>query len=641
MCGISGFIRFAKDLSKDDLLKYGKRMSKTLFKRGPNSSGIWVDDSSGISLSHRRLSIIDLSVSGNQPMISANNMYILVFNGEIYNYIEIKKKLIKRNVLFKTNTDTEVILESIAFWGIKKTLKILNGMFAFALFDRREQKLFLARDRIGIKPLYWYFDEENFAFSSELKALKVVPWLKFNIDPESLTSYVRLNYIPAPFSIFKKIYKLEQGNLLEVSLSKKITKTKYWSLTDTIKCSEKIYNTDQHEVIKESLNEAIKKQMRSDVPLGVFLSGGIDSSLIASMAQANSKKKINTFTIGFHDSSFNEAIFAKKISEVIGTDHNEEYFSYSVLSNLVDKLGTIYDEPFADSSQLPTLLLSEISKKKVSVALSGDGADELFGGYYRYFLAKKYKKLIYHQPIFFKKIISLIINALPSDFWNFFGLILPNKYGGKQFGDKLYKLSKLLNSSDETLFQKRIVSNINDPFEFVNSRKEKSSVLWSKEIEKEFPNIIERMQIVDILTYLPDDILTKVDRASMYNSLEVRVPFLDNDVLENAWKLPIEYKIKKDHGKVILKKILKEYLPESYFLRPKMGFGIPLDDILKTNLKSRMEYYLFSDNSENFMFFKLDKYKEKWKEHLSGSRNWQFLLWNFLVFQIWYEEWKG
>lgn len=640
MCGISGFIRFYKDLSKDDLLKYGNKMSNTLFNRGPDSSGIWVDESSGLSLSHRRLSIIDLSFSGNQPMISSNNMYVLVFNGEIYNYLEIKKELIRRNVTFRTNSDTEVILESIAFWGIKNTLKNLNGMFSFTLFDKRKKKLFLVRDRIGIKPLYWYFDKDSFAFSSELKALKVLPWLKFDIDQESLSSYVRLNYIPAPFSIFKKVFKVEPGNILEVSLNKKIIKRKFWSLTDNIKNNKEIYNEDQSQVLKETLNNAVRKQMRSDVPLGVFLSGGIDSSLIASIAQANSKKKINTFTIGFNESSFNEAIFAKNIANVIGTDHNQEYFSYSILNNLVDKLGIIYDEPFADSSQLPTLLLSEITKKKVTVALSGDGADELFGGYYRYFLAEKYKKLIFNQPTLFKNIILLIINSLPSNFWNLIGLMVSNKYGGKQFGDKLYKLSKLLKSSDESLFQKRIVSNIDHPSDFVFSKTEKKSILWSKEIEKDFPNIIERMQLIDILTYLPDDILTKVDRASMYNSLEVRVPFLDNDVLEQAWKLPTEVKVQKDQGKIILKKLLKEYIPESYFARPKMGFGIPLDKILRTSLKSKMEQYLFSGHVDNLIFFKVENYKEKWKEHLSRKRNWQFILWNFLVFQIWYEEWK-
>ena len=640
MCGISGFIRFYKDLSKDDLLKYGNKMSNTLFNRGPDSSGIWVDESSGLSLSHRRLSIIDLSFSGNQPMISSDNMYVLVFNGEIYNYLEIKKELIRRNVTFRTNSDTEVILESIAFWGIKNTLKNLNGMFSFTLFDKRKKKLFLVRDRIGIKPLYWYFDKDSFAFSSELKALKVLPWLKFDIDQESLSSYVRLNYIPAPFSIFKKVFKVEPGNILEVSLNKKIIKRKFWSLTDNIKNNKKIYNEDQSQVLKETLNNAVRKQMRSDVPLGVFLSGGIDSSLIASIAQANSKKKINTFTIGFNESSFNEAIFAKNIANVIGTDHNQEYFSYSILNNLVDKLGIIYDEPFADSSQLPTLLLSEITKKKVTVALSGDGADELFGGYYRYFLAEKYKKLIFNQPTLFKNIILLIINSLPSNFWNLIGLMVSNKYGGKQFGDKLYKLSKLLKSSDESLFQKRIVSNIDHPSDFVFSKTEKKSILWSKEIEKDFPNIIERMQLIDILTYLPDDILTKVDRASMYNSLEVRVPFLDNDVLEQAWKLPTEVKVQKDQGKIILKKLLKEYIPEPYFARPKMGFGIPLDKILRTSLKSKMEQYLFSGHVDNLIFFKVENYKEKWKEHLSRKRNWQFILWNFLVFQIWYEEWK-
>ncbi|MBL00864.1 MAG: asparagine synthase (glutamine-hydrolyzing) [Opitutales bacterium] len=640
MCGISGFVKFSKDLSKDDLLKYGKKMSKTLINRGPNSSGIFVDEQYGLSLSHRRLSIIDLSDSSNQPMISSNGRYILVYNGELYNYLDIKEQLLKANILFKTHSDTEVLIEAVSYWGLEKTLGKLNGMFAFALWDVHKKRLFLSRDRIGIKPLYFYSDENNFAFSSELKALKVIPWLDFDIDLESVSSYVRLNYIPSPFSIFEKVSKVEPGNFLEITQNKTITQKSFWSLTSQIKKNKKIHNRNQCEHIKQVINHSVKMQMQSDVPLGVFLSGGIDSSLIASIAQANSSKKIDTFTIGFSDSSFDEATYAKKIASVIGTTHNEEYFSYNILNNLIGKLGTVYDEPFADSSQLPTLLLSEITKKKVTVALSGDGGDEIFGGYYRYFLAEKYKKLIFNQPSYFKYIIYKIINTFPTNLWDLIGILIPNKYGGKHFGDKLYKLSRLLKSSDESLFQKRIVSNVNDPSDLVFSVREKNSLLWSKEIENMFPNIIERMQLVDTLTYLPDDILTKVDRASMHNSLEVRVPFLDNNIIEEAWKLPIECKVKRDQGKIILKNILKEYIPEALFNRPKMGFGIPLDEILKTELKSQIEYYLFSGSIKNQNIFNLNAYEEKWREHLTGKRNWQFLLWNFLVFQVWYEEWK-
>ena len=640
MCGISGFFKFSKDLSEDDLKKFGLDMSKKLQRRGPDSFGVWVDKRVGLSLSHRRLSIIDLSPSGNQPMISSNDRYVLTYNGEVYNYLEIAKQLNDKNISFKTHSDTEVILEAITHWGLKKSLGIFNGMFAFSLWDKVQKKLFLVRDRLGIKPLYWYFNKNDFAFASELKPLKVLPWIKFDLDYESISSFVRLNYIPNPHSIFKKISKIEPGTFLVINQTGKINIREYWSLKRVIVNQNKKKPFVNEEIIENDLDFSVKTQMRSDVPLGVFLSGGIDSSLIACLAQKNSKKKIQTFTIGFNDTEFDEAIYAKKIANALSTCHHEEYFEYSILKNLINSLGTIYDEPFADSSQLPTLLLSQITKKKVKVALSGDGGDELFGGYYRYFLAERYKKLIYDQPSLFKFIILKLITFIPNKFWNFIGYLVPNQYGGKQFGDKLIKLSNLIINPDETSFHKRIISNVEDPLKYVNSSREKKNNLFNKDIEKLFPNIIERMQLIDTLTYLPDDILTKVDRASMYNSLEVRVPFLDNNVVKNSWRLKLEQKIKKNEGKIILKKILNKHIPKQLFNRPKMGFGIPLDKILTTELNFLIEDLIFSKEVKNQNIFKIAEYREKWKEHISGKRNWQFLLWNFLVFQVWFEEWR-
>lgn len=638
MCGISGFINFSKNLSKQDLEKFGLKMSQSLHKRGPDSFGVWSDENNGISLSHRRLSIIDLSVKSNQPMISSNRRYVLVYNGEVYNYLEIRKKLEDLDVRFKTTSDTEVILESVSKLGLEKTIKEINGMFAFAIWDKNEKKLFLVRDRIGIKPLYWYYNGNYFAFASEIRAFKALPWINFEIDKESLSSYVRLNYIPAPHSIFKKIFKILPGNFIEVDNTKQIKKTSFWSLKKvaTIKKS----TSSDFNTIKDDLERSISYQMRSDVPLGIFLSGGIDSSLIACIAQSQSNKKINTFTIGFKDSAFNEAKYAKEIAKFIGTSHNEEYFEFSDLNNLIEKMGEVYDEPFADSSQLPTLLLSQITKKKVKVALSGDGGDELFGGYYRYFLAEKYKKWIFDQPEIFKILLSKIIHLMPLAFWKVVGNFLPSKFGGKQFGDKLYKLSNLIDNIDETVFHKRIVSNINEPRDLVNSNKEKQFSLFDKELESLFPNIISRMQFIDTLSYLPDDLLTKVDRASMYCSLEVRVPFLDHKLVENAWNLPFEQKIKKNEGKIILKKILKNYLPKQLFDRPKMGFGIPLSNLIAKSLNKRIDYFINSSEFKNQNLFDLNQYKIRWDEHSSGKRNWQFLIWNFFVFQLWYENWN-
>ena len=640
MCGISGFLNFNNYFSHNDLKRFSLSMSSTLERRGPDSFGIWIEKTQKIALSHRRLSIIDLNERSNQPMQSQNRRYVIVYNGEIYNYLELKEKLKKKNIRFKTDSDTEVILEAITEFGFDDAIKKLDGMFTMAVWDNKFKDLYLVRDRIGIKPLYYYSDSKSFAFASEIKALKELPWLNFSIDKQALSSYVRLNYVPSPYSIFRKIKKLEPGKILKINLNKKISIRKYWDLTVVARRQ----SFDKSLLNKFDLELLIEKKIRnhliSDVPLGVFLSGGIDSSLIAILSQKNSKKKISSFTIGFNEQGYNEANDAKKISKIIGTNHYEKYFSYDEFERLIENIVLSYDEPFADSSQLPTMLLSEITKKKVTVALSGDGGDELFGGYYRYFMAENYKKFIFDQPLIFKNLLSKLIHNLPINFWNNLGIFIPKKFGGRQFGDKLYKLAKLLKESDENCFYERIISNYNDLSELLLCPEEKKNKLFDRHINMLFPDLIERMQIVDTLTYLPDDILTKVDRASMFNSLEIRVPFLDHNIVEFAWNLPNNQKIKKGNGKIILKKILEKYLPKNLIYKPKMGFGIPLGKFIVDKLKDEIEFFLNSKEVKNQNLFKLDNYKRKWNEHLEGKRNWQFLIWNFYIFQKWYQKWN-
>ena len=557
MCGISGFFNFNNYFSHNELKKFSLSMSSTLERRGPDSFGVWIEKTQKIALSHRRLSIIDLNERSNQPMQSQNRRYVIVYNGEIYNYLELKEKLKKKNIRFKTDSDTEVILEAITEFGFDDAIKQLDGMFSMAVWDNKFKDLYLVRDRIGIKPLFYYSDSKSFAFASEIKALKELPWLNFSIDKQALSSYVRLNYVPSPYSIFSKIKKLEPGKILKINLNKKISIRKYWDLIAVARrqsFDKSLLNKFDLELLIE---KKIKNHLISDVPLGVFLSGGIDSSLIAILSQKNSKKKISSFTIGFNEQGYNEANDAKKISKIIGTNHYEKYFSYDEFERLIENIVLSYDEPFADSSQLPTMLLSEITKKKVTVALSGDGGDELFGGYYRYFMAENYKKFIFDQPLIFKNLLSKLIHNLPINFWNNVGIFIPKKFGGRQFGDKLYKLAKLLKESDENCFYERIISNYNDLSELLLCPEEKKNKLFDRHINMLFPDLIERMQIVDTLTYLPDDILTKVDRASMFNSLEIRVPFLDHNIVEFAWNLPNNQKIKKGNGKIILKKFLR------------------------------------------------------------------------------------
>lgn len=637
MCGISGFINFSKNFSKAELRKLGLSMAHTLSKRGPDAMGVWCDEAFGISLSHRRLSIIDLSKNANQPMVSKSGRFVLVYNGEIYNFKNLNLDLQKEGIKCKTSSDTEVLLEYLSFFGIDETLTKINGIFSFVVWDRKLNKLCMARDRAGVKPLYFYNDKSTIAFASELKALKRLSWLELEIDEESVSSYVRLNYIPSPYSIFKKVLKVEPGQIIEINLKNNITKKKFWRIE---KFSKEKYNSSPNDTF-EILNLAVRNQMISDVPLGVFLSGGVDSSLITALSQINSNKSINSFTIGFEENEFDEAKYAKKISNHLGTTHNEVYFDYSSLNDLIDFLPSVYDEPFADSSQLPTFLLSEITQKKVKVALSGDGGDELFGGYYRYFLADRYNKYIFSQPKFLKLLMKKTINTLPLFFWNFAGLFLPNSFGGKQFGDKLFKLSHLLDNDDQTAFQKRIISNCNDLSQNMINSNEKQSKYFDKNFETIFPDIIKRMQVLDFSSYLPDDILTKVDRASMYNSLEVRVPFLDNLVIDHAFRLNRKHYLSNGNGKTILKEILYRFVPKELIDRPKMGFGIPLGKLLVKSFKEKIEYYLNSKNIENQKIFNIDFYRNLWQEHKEGKRNWQFLLWNFLVFQIWYEHWEN
>ena len=408
MCGISGFIKFSNNLSEKKMSSLSLSMAQKLERRGPDAFGVWSDSSFGISLSHRRLSILDLSDNANQPMISHNGRFVIVYNGEIYNFLKLKDQLNLNPLDFKSTSDTEVLLELISKKGLINTLKVVNGIFAFAIWDRKEKKLSVVRDRVGVKPVYIYWDKKNFAFASEIKSLKTLPWLNFQISKESFASYVRLNYIPSPYSIYENTLKLEPGCVYQISQNKDVSVKKYWDLETSDILNNKTEPSDTHAI----LNNAVKSQMISDVPLGVFLSGGVDSSLIAALAQKNSSKKINSFTIGFEDNNYDEAPYAKKISKILGTNHNEVYFNYKDIKNLLNNLPILYDEPFADSSQFPTMLLSQITRKEVTVALSGDGGDELFGGYYRYFMAEKYQKYIFNQPKILKLALKKIITSL-------------------------------------------------------------------------------------------------------------------------------------------------------------------------------------------------------------------------------------
>jgi asparagine synthase (glutamine-hydrolysing) len=645
MCGIAGFWKI-KEINKEFLTDTVTKMSEALNYRGPDDSGIYVDDKNGIALGHRRLSILDLSPKGHQPMESFSGRYVIVYNGEVYNFLELKTELGNNSgVKFKSDSDTEVILAGMEVWGIENTIKKMNGMFAFALWDKKEKKLCIARDRAGIKPVYFGVQNDILFFASELKALRVNDFFKKEIDADALASFFRFNYIPAPYSIYKNIKKLKPAHYAVIDSSLNVNIHCYW---DIKKITEEgaiyDYKLSEKEAISDLetlLLDSVKKMMVADVPLGAFLSGGIDSTTVTALMQKQSSVPVKTFTIGFDDNDYNEAKYAKDIANYLGTEHMELYVTPKEAQNVIPKLPDIYDEPFSDSSQIPTFLVSQLTKKYVTVSLSGDGGDELFGGYTRYFMANNIRKRISVLPHFSRIMLAKIITLLSPEAWNIFlkkiEHIFPAKYRQTLYGDKLYKLANILNSKNPDEIYKGLVSHFNAQENLVLGSKEPLTVLDDKSVE--FVDFNDRMMFYDLITYLPDDILTKVDRASMSVSLEARVPLLDHRVVEFSKTIPLSFKIRDGKGKWILRQVLNNYVPKKMLDRPKMGFGIPIGDWLRGPLKDWADDLLNENKIKNDGLLNYKPIKELWSEHLNGKRNWQYHLWDVLMFQAWKERW--
>ncbi len=667
MCGLTGFFQ-ANGFDSAQAHILAARMGERIAHRGPDDLGVWLDANAGVALAHRRLSILDLSPAGHQPMVSISGRYVIVFNGEIYNHLELRRELeksilppgpspasVRGEIIWRGHSDTETLLAGFEAWGIETTLKKTVGMFAIALWDRAERILTLARDRMGEKPLYYGRQGNTFLFGSELKALKAHPAFRGEINRDALTLLLRYNYIPSPYSIYKGIHKLPPGTLLQIPFGmgmnavQEVEPKVYWSLREVVSAGQTApfagSATEAVDALEERLKRSIGLQMMADVPLGAFLSGGIDSSTVVALMQAQSNRPVKTFTIGFNESGYNEAEDAKKVARHLGTEHTELYISHQEAMAVIPKLPTLYDEPFSDSSQIPTFLVSQMARQHVTVSLSGDAGDELFGGYNRHFQGRQIwnKIRVIPRPLrgLAAKLIALVSPQRLDRIAEAFSSVMPGELTAGMAGDKLHKLAEIIDKESPEAIYKELVSHWKFPSSVVLNSNEPPTVISERSQWADLDDFTLRMMYLDTMTYLPDDILVKVDRAAMGVSLETRVPFLDHNVVEFAWRLPLSLKVRNGQGKWILRQVLYKYVPAELVERPKMGFGVPIDTWLRGHLRDWAEDLLNENRLRQEGFFEPAPIREKWVEHLSGKRNWQYHLWDVLMFQAWLAEQRG
>jgi asparagine synthase (glutamine-hydrolysing) len=628
------------------LTETAQKMADTLIHRGPDDAGVWVDAGAGIALAHRRLSIVDLSPAGHQPMISSTGRFVIAFNGEIYNHQELRLELAKAAAQphWRSHSDTETLLAGIEAWGIENTLRKSIGMFAIALWDRQLQTLTLARDRMGEKPVYfgWQGSGERrcFLFGSELEALKAHPSFSGKIDRGALCLLLRHNYVPAPYSIYQDIAKLEAGTLLSVMPGQPTPRIwRYWDALE-VACAgvrNQFSGTPEDAVSALELlaMDAVAKQMVAEVPLGAFLSGGIDSSTVVALMQAQSSRPIKTFTVGFDEEGYNEAEHAKAVARHLGTEHTELYVTPQQAMEVIPNLPSLYCEPFSDSSQIPTFLVSKLARRHVTVALSGDAGDELFCGYTRYQLTNRLWRKLAVIPAPLRALAAKGITAVSPAQWDRLVRAIPGAGRYSAFGDKLHKGAGVLASRSADDLYLGMVSHLHDPAAWVIGGQEPPTQLSRQHPDLGTLSAVDRMMALDAVSYLPDDILVKVDRAAMGVSLESRVPFLDHRLVEFAWGLPLEYKLRTGQSKWPLRQVLYRHVPKELVDRPKMGFGIPLHEWLRGPLRDWAENLLDESRMQTEGYFHTKPIRQKWQEHLSGKRNHAHLLWNVLMFQAW------
>jgi asparagine synthase (glutamine-hydrolysing) len=641
MCGIVAVLNARPQFGRDELRRRAVGMAAAIRLRGPDAEGVWTDVSASVALAHRRLSIVDLSPAGGQPMASEGGRYVIAFNGEIYNFRELRAQLAPRN--WRGHSDTEVLLAAIESWGVEGALKRCVGMFAFALWDSHERELVLGRDRMGEKPIYYGLFGDVLLVASELKAIEAWPGWQGDIDREALEDFLRHSCIHAPRSIYSDVRKLPPATYLRIPASRvhaalEMQPTRYWSLEDSVFAVRRpIVANEAVDQLDILLSRTIGEQMLADVPVGAFLSGGVDSSAIVALMQRHASEPVKTFSIGFHEDAYNEAHHAKAVAAHLGTDHTELYVTAEEARRVIPELPSIYDEPFGDSSQIPTFLVARMARKAVTVSLSGDGGDELFGGYNRYVWANRVWPTMSKVPLALRRLAGAAVRAVPPEKLDQIWSLFPKGMRVAQPGDKLHKLAGLSAVPDGQAAYAWLVALHRDAVPLVEGVGAAISVPVHGRWGADGRTLADDMMLADAAGYLPDDILTKVDRATMAVSLESRAPFLDHRVVEFAFGLPLDMKLRPGATKWLLRQLLYRYVPQALIDRPKMGFGVPIDVWLRGPLKTWASGLIDPQRLHSEGYLRPQAVTNAWNEHQSGKLNHQHFLWNVLMFQAWLE----
>ena len=649
MCGICGFFNPHRLSSQEWMQSVSRRMTDALVHRGPDDAGVWTDAKTGMALGHRRLSIQDLSSEGHQPMTSACSRFLISYNGEVYNFKELRKQLERHGFQFRGHSDTEVLLGAITEWGLEKTLEQIIGMFALALWDREQESLTLVRDPVGKKPLYYGWCHDTFLFGSELKALRAHPEFDAPIDPNALGLFIKYSWVPSPYCIYKGMRKLPPGHLVTIHAQSTLENTiprVYWSARTVAEKGEQTPFTgslnDATDELEKLLQNVVSCRMIADVSLGALLSGGLDSTMVASIMQSISSSPIKTFSIGFWESKYNEAQHALDIARHLGTDHTELYISPQDALDVIPELPKIYDEPFADASQIPTLLLSKLAHQDVKVALSGDGGDELFAGYSKYPECLKRWETWGNRPLWFRRQLAEAMTSIGQASWGLLGSskFLPTGEIPKwqRFLGRIEKKSRWISASSPVDLVARRHARCRHIHDYVQQAEDVNCLLTNSRDWAAVSNPIQGMMHLDFATFLTDDILVKVDRASMSASLEVRCPLLDTRLIEFAWSLPLSMRLNNSTGKIVLRKALERFVPRELTERPKMGFAVPVSEWMKGPLRDWAEELLNEKKIREHGLLDPESVHRVWQQHLTGWQDHDTLLWSILMFQAWHTK---